>query len=1538
MSKKISKIIQITDIIHISDIHIRSGNDAHESRYNEYLNVYNELTNQIKKMSIRKESTIICLCGDIFDNKGRLTTYAVSLFNKLIINLSELCKGVYLIHGNHDINQSSSEMPDLISSLLSLNKLSNVEYLDKTNLYQISNLEIGVVSCKDTLRSGNTYGQVDNKDLPEWPVGSPNKTKIALFHGTVNKSKLQNGKETQGYPLEWITRAGYDMILLGDIHLQQIYNINEDGSFIEGRTPWMYSSSLIQQNFGESIYNHGFIHVNLIEKKATKYHVYNRYGMLYMRHKIRWESLINNKWESTAEAMKDPKMPEILNIRIKGTTDPKELEKLYKILKSNKKEYKITHEIFEDEQDKQDKQEEGNQEIDTSIDNMCDKNKIIEYLGENKEIDPKKASLWLTKMESLMIKQDEVPESVISSLKERNKKIEQLINIYQNNETEQKIIKHEQLNLIKLEWSWLISYGKDNWINFEQMGNKITVIDGPNGVGKTSFMEIVCLSLFSKSMESRHNREYRNGIINYQKPKNEVSKTKLEFKLGKRAYIIEREYSDEKKSKKSKKMPSLYEYENNKIKKIKEGPVAVDKWVEYNIGNIDTFLLTCMVTQNQDQDFFSLTKKSQIDHLDNSLNLEQIKRIENIFKETYLEYEYIGKQIMLIYTHLTNQDKGYEEEQVNKLIEKNKSLKSELEETLEKKLELGNQLNMIDNYQKIKTDKISTKGASNKLSKINKELTKFDIIKFDTTIDELLQKKGEYQHKLQELNEYKSSDTNKKTEEELEAGLLNLTKNMINKPNLDPNILRRKKELFDKEYKNYQEYDASNLIEINNQIEKIKTKKSELIEDAKPKPNYDANKYKIWKEDKEKFEKDNKIKWESYKIPDLEINKEPSISREQIEKLKVQLETELNRIKNKKILDMDIEKIRLIYDKLEIEINKNKILQQKLENINQKLSEINKDSQLKIDNYEMPQTELNRIDEWMNKYKILTDEYPIYQKLNEITKDLNHKNKELGIIKKYISETEVKNKELPYNPECWACQKQPHRCYINEQKNKGTNIENLIQIINKTINQIITENNISENIDIGKWLDEYKTIKQEYNYYKTQGELWSKYKEIKPIKDQIEALNKERDSLYIKYENSEKNHEQYQDVKYCLENKNRWNEQSEFIKEQEDILNKYELIQKHNDLNQRVKKYNEEEIIWDNSKRESDEYMRWKELKDKYEKKKKILENNRSKIEKYLKGKFEISENDVLLEEYNKWEAQDKIYKNITADLYILELNKIEGTIKTIKRCSELESEQKYYKNLLEVKPKIEKINVLDNLYDNLLNEYNNTKTEIKIYEIRKKEYDKKMKNLEDINKKYQNLKSKQCEIEKIYEKMQGYKEWLYQKKILPNILKNVNGIANMIENCQEYKLEAEIMNGNILWLMNDGSNKCEIMKAGGFIKFILSLCLRLVLSYIGGTSVLCRQLFIDEGFVYSDKKNLSNTPEFLRSLICKRLYETIIIVTHLEILKESSDISISIKRENKISSIQYGNVEQKRLKNPGRPKILVRGKNNKNPIIEKKI
>ena len=250
----------IKKLFHLSDIHIRNG-DINYSRFNEYKNVFNNLfeslNNNITNYKLKKEEYLIIITGDIFHNKNNIGNYGLMLYKILIENLTKIGLTI-ILEGNHDSIQHELNQPSLVTSTIGID---NLIILNESKSFKIDNIGFSYVNIRDTLDNFSNSGR--KNILKPFPIINESvKYKIALFHGTFANIKLYNGtnitSDSNPYPFEWI--KDFDFALLGDIHLRQ-------KDIYKNKLLWCYSGSLIQQNFGEDIIEHGYVVWDLEKKK-----------------------------------------------------------------------------------------------------------------------------------------------------------------------------------------------------------------------------------------------------------------------------------------------------------------------------------------------------------------------------------------------------------------------------------------------------------------------------------------------------------------------------------------------------------------------------------------------------------------------------------------------------------------------------------------------------------------------------------------------------------------------------------------------------------------------------------------------------------------------------------------------------------------------------------------------------------------------------------------------------------------------------------------------------------------------------------------------------------------------------------------------------------------------------------------------------------------------------------------------------------------------------------------------------------------------
>jgi DNA repair exonuclease SbcCD ATPase subunit len=677
-----------TQIFHLADLHIRKGN-KHECRYEEYLQVFTQCINDI--VEIYKPNEAICvICGDIFHHKLQISPPGIKLFYSIVYKLANYMP-IIIIQGNHDFLQQNAieDKIDLIEALLNENEHHNIHYLKDTGNYEFDNINFGLVSIVDILKSGASSGKVDN--LPIFPKSKDNKINIALSHVTINNCKLHNyTNASSGVSLDWFN--GYNYVLLGDVHLQHV-KYNKKNNIYYG-----YPGSLVQQDFGESIFNHGFLVWNIEKISVEKFHVYNETSRANIK-------LIENEYHISIENYRNishlptyKKLPKNLHVRLYCKDNMlNNIDYVSNFLKENGilcnidiNNYTHTHSASDND--------DSEKHINISTINSNDT--IIEYIKNkgNHEI-LSSVTNWenyITNTETLKI---EVNTKTPECLKEIIQKKNTSISKFCDKLKELKEICKTNTNYFKINkisFDWILPFGKNNIFNFNT--NQTTLINAPNGYGKSAFFECIVLGLYGEPIPSRYNKSTSVSIISKQKPFNQdSSKLEIEFTLVDTTYKIKRifiEQQDKKNvSRLYAKIVELYREDTL----IKSGANVVNKWVQDNICNIDNFLLSTMITQNTDNDFFRMKVSDQIDLLDSALHIENVNIISDIFKSCKKEYKDINNHINTILSTAKPQS-VYDNTYLIATKHKHESIKNEIYQTKEKNDNINININEYNSF------------------------------------------------------------------------------------------------------------------------------------------------------------------------------------------------------------------------------------------------------------------------------------------------------------------------------------------------------------------------------------------------------------------------------------------------------------------------------------------------------------------------------------------------------------------------------------------------------------------------------------------------------------------------------------------------------------------------------------------------------------------------------------------------------------------------------------------------------------------------
>lgn len=1556
---KLPKSGCINKIIHLSDLHIRNG-DENLSRYSEYSSVFSNLYKKIETYDeIRNNSAVVVITGDTFHHKCKIESPGILLFNSLIYKLSNLAP-VYIILGNHDFKQDQSVTIDFLKAFLDNSMNSNVEYLNETGLYKAGNIGFGLVDIKDALHLGSGAGISENLvKFPSPDFDESVHTKIALFHGTMNSSKLNEFREANnGYSWEWLD-VGYDLALLGDIHKHQVF-IKESGLIAA------YAGSLIQQNFGENIRNHGLLEWNLSED-STKWNlnlieIQNDYGLLKL-------NFFENKWFYEGEPFEKlinwSLFPRNVKIRIQGDYSIFDLQKLEKILQFRSVNYEIEdyfvnndlqNNLQNDHQN--DTQNNSIYQNITNLNDNVDERSIFKFMKENNIYD-----YTLPTAEMFNIDLDTLGNEIKNVMNKKNteflKEFEKYTLFLES------INKKNNIRIGILEWSGLLCYNDRNWFDFEKINEKTNLLSGSNASGKTSFLEILNIALFGKSIPSRKTRSFSKSIICNSKTKNINSYTKVNVFIRNEKYQIVRVFDNEGKPKQRGGGLFKFTEENEeKLEKQFSDSSRLNIWISENIGDQDYFLMTNMLTQNNDNDILNLNQKDQREHLEKVVGITKITKEVCLYKLRLNQYKQIACLIRnSLETLKDNIHKDGIEIDNYKNVEENSSTMVKTNLILDRK-ELNNLKEQKKNYEKnlknfnlIRPDNLFDFDnlSECQLEDLNLEITS-KLKKLEETIESkyevqenIIKKKFVIDDKYAKYLKYPVNEEDKK-----DMNKVKLEVPVISKEDCYNNI--KTFDIFKKElYEIVSGFcDTNSLSEY--QIDEVFINASRLKNDLLIKNNITFDKIKntlLDLTDRAKIFQDQSIIGSK---TDKDVSAKIECICQNIEKISLSLnDSEYKGVVKPNdtlecLLDIKSKFEKLIQDNQFLSNEDIVILQDRNDGLNQEITENEhrlKEIEIKIKSVEEKQLDMKDLSIILeiNLKKLSiektgfekrlhlcsSDVYEnirfleenkssmyikkelkegIYKKLNEysnLKETIQSQSNDIHKLKETIQKLETNIEKHPYNPQCEACRKQPVRLQINEY------VEELNDTLNKKeSNQLILETILPNKYDIiyDKYNKLNNVIEKYYMILENKDEFY-KFRDclknlesqtehleaiqtiLKCFRDNINLLNEEfnilsRQNISLNNElhsikNKISKHSNYlinydiwnERLQYAIKNIYKWEDYEKDqlvykkIKDVSQLRNDLELLKNYRVyLKEKVESENEFSYYTNEIQTLEDELRRmdicytnyvvfrikvneaYNYLKDWNVYEEQLDKNN---IVEYLRLKNEI----VKLESYDLLETKFLNLKKY--QLFLVQCQEKEDIELKLSKLNDL---------IIEKEVKLQLSENLERLGRDKIEKY--------LYFLEKlNEVDKLILNLDFKIKTLNQYRSKT--FERVIPLLENY-----TNRLLSSIDKNLKVICTVFED------------GLFKFSAFNGSFQIPIEKTSGFEKSIISLCLRLAFIMLTlGPAKKCGQLFIDEAFVNCDQNHLSKIPDFLSYIL--NFFESILLVSHIDIIKDSVDNSIEI-------------------------------------------
>ena len=754
---------QITNVIHISDIHIKKLQMSHKPHqrnltydiHAEYKLIFNKLFKALSAHpAVVARTALIVIVGDLLHEKGDVDAIANDTLNHLLAGLERIMPTI-IINGNHDYKQNMGNEISYLESQASLIG-GDLLFLKKSGLYTCANVAIGLLDISDAISPTATRSSIMNEYIPKvLPRNLPPHvdTKIALYHGGVyfdNNDQLSHGINTQSSLKASEYFGEYDIGMFGDIHLQMLSNITPlntspdmslntslDTSlntsldtppklskdphvrhYSYNSPAYAYSGSLIQQNFGETIDNHGFLDWNIKAKQVATHNIPNPFSKITID-SIEIAPNVDSSSAHTFVNIKQlgrvsvdefkTKYPHITTpcIRMGTHIDDTTQKSIYNIFSPSQIQIKpttvdtraISSEASRltppqlalvnfDESAPSDPSDPSALNTTRALTNT---ESTMQIIINNLRANPNAADLlkrydWTaflsgdyhtltlsppTLISPPHISYESALQNISTEIIKRNADINKLIEAARqaSDNPLASTSTIQELRIERLEWSYLFSYGRDCYIDFADFSKSIVLINGANDAGKSSIFNILVLALYGETPVKHNKKELMPEAINTSCPRDGRAQSAIHFSINYKAadstiistkYLIKTDYIVKVGPPKSiTKSMVMYQYSPTKMGYetfINNGNTkSIDAWVESNIGTKENFIMYYIYTQDLDYDFCKISSELKQKTLARLFNPPNLQYIINLIDEAQKAYKHVSRYTKLTIANLKSQ-------------------------------------------------------------------------------------------------------------------------------------------------------------------------------------------------------------------------------------------------------------------------------------------------------------------------------------------------------------------------------------------------------------------------------------------------------------------------------------------------------------------------------------------------------------------------------------------------------------------------------------------------------------------------------------------------------------------------------------------------------------------------------------------------------------------------------------------------------------------------------------------------------------------
>lgn len=249
----------IKKIYHCADIHIRLYK-RHEEYREQIKKFFDSVEQHMLDNGLKREEVRIAIAGDVLHSKNQITPELIDIVTWFFNGCCDICDTIVIL-GNHDFLVNNMDRMDSLTPIISTMNNPKLKFLKHTGCY----LDENIVWC--------VYGHMEGSMRPDIESAKleygEDKRYVGLYHDPLIGLKTNVGYEFEdGQDISIFD--GCCMVLCGDIHLYQVMNYHG--------TPIVQPGSLLQQDFGEGVDNHGYVMWDVETKEHKLINLPTDYG------------------------------------------------------------------------------------------------------------------------------------------------------------------------------------------------------------------------------------------------------------------------------------------------------------------------------------------------------------------------------------------------------------------------------------------------------------------------------------------------------------------------------------------------------------------------------------------------------------------------------------------------------------------------------------------------------------------------------------------------------------------------------------------------------------------------------------------------------------------------------------------------------------------------------------------------------------------------------------------------------------------------------------------------------------------------------------------------------------------------------------------------------------------------------------------------------------------------------------------------------------------------------------------------------------